>query len=128
MEIKIKEVVQYKGHNLSANGSVNLSLKAMYSELTNTIKLMQLLNNDISIKAKLPGSKPMNLGSFRLKQITIDDDGESTIRFNGLNDFIEMDNLNLLPMNNEDTKEFVIMFESNVEVEGEEDDDTGKQD
>lgn len=119
--IKVKEVVKYAGHSLSANGSVNFTLKASYSELTNTIQLMQMLNNDVVIKAKLPGGKPMKLGMFRIKQIVIDGDGESTLKFNGLNDYIEMDNLNVLPLNNDENKEFVIVAEAEIEnEEGEE--------
>ena len=117
MNIKVREVVKYAGHSLSANGSVNFTLKASYSELTNTIQLMQMLNNDVFIKAKLPAGKPMKLGMFRIKQIMIDGDGESTLKFNGLNDYIEMDNLNLLPLNNDDNKEFVVMMEAEIEEE-----------
>ena len=47
MKVKVKEVVKYGGHSLSANGSVNFTLKAQYSELSNTIQLMQMLNNDV---------------------------------------------------------------------------------
>lgn len=118
-EAKVKEVVKYGGHSLSANGSVNFTLKADYSELTNTIKLMQMLNNDISIKAKIPGSKPLNLGYFKIKQIIIDGDGESVIKFNGLNDYIEMDNMNLLPLNDEDNKLFAVLMETEIEEENE---------
>lgn len=125
MNIKVKEVVKYGGHSLSANGSVNFTLKAAYSELTNTIKLMQMLNNDVNIKAKVPSGKPMKLGMFRIKQIVIDGDGESTIKFNGLNDYIEMDNLNLLPLNSDDNKEFVVLMEAEIE---EEDGEDGEED
>lgn len=117
MNIKVKEVVKYGGHSLSANGSVNFTLKASYSELTNTIKLMQMLNNDVNIKAKIPGGNPMKLGMFRIKQIVIDGDGESSIKFNGLNDYIEMDNLNLLPLNSDENKEFVVLMEADIEQE-----------
>lgn len=120
MTVKVKEVVKYGGHSLSANGSVNFTLKASYSELTNTIQLMQMLNNDVTIKAKLPAGKPMKLGMFRIKQIIIDGDGESTLKFNGLNDYIEMDNLNILPLNSDENKEFVIMMEADIEIEDEE--------
>ena len=120
MNIKVKEVVKYGGHSLSANGSVNFTLKAAYSELTNSIKLMQMLNNDVNIKAKVPSGKPMKLGMFRIKQIVVDGDGESTIKFNGLNDYIEMDNLNLLPLNSDDNKEFVVLMEAEIEEEDEE--------
>lgn len=129
MNIKVKEVVKYGGHSLSANGSVNFTLKAAYSELTNSIKLMQMLNNDVNIKAKVPNGKPMKLGMFRIKQIIIDGDGESTIKFNGLNDYIEMDNLNLLPLNSDENKEFVVLMEAEIEEEddGEDGEDDGEE-
>lgn len=118
MIVKVRQVVKYDGHSLSSNGSVNFKLRASYSELVNSIKLMQMLNNDVTIKAKVPGSKVMKLGIFRIKQIVIDGDGESKITFNGLNDFIEMDNLNLLPLkNSEETNEFQVLYESNIEDE-----------
>lgn len=119
--IKVREVVKYSGHSLSANGSVNFTLKASYSELTNSIQMMQMLNNDVIIKAKLPAGKPMKLGMFRIKQIVIDGDGESTLKFNGLNDYIEMDNLNVLPLGTDENKEFVIMAEAEIEDEDGED-------
>lgn len=118
MVVKVKQVVKYDGHSLSSNGSVNFKLRASYSELVNSIKLMQMLNNDVIIKAKIPGSRVMKLGIFRIKQIVFDGDGESRVTFNGLNDFIEMDNLNLLPLkNSEETNEFQVLYESNVEEE-----------
>lgn len=126
MTIKVKEVVKYGGHSLSANGSVNFTLKASYSELTNSIQAMQMLNNDVIIKAKLPSTKPMKLGMFRIKQIIVDGDGESVLKFNGLNDYIEMDNLNSLPLNNDDNNEFVIMMEAEIEDEEEGEDEDGE--
>ena len=42
-QIRVREVVKYGGHSLSANGSVNLTLKADYSELVNTIQVQQMV-------------------------------------------------------------------------------------
>lgn len=124
-QISVKQVVKYAGHSLSANGSVNFTLKSGYSELVNTIQLMQMLNNDVIVKAKVSGKqKPLKLGMFRIKQLVIDGDGESTIKFNGLNDYVEMDNLNLLPMNNDDNKLFVVRAEALIE---EEEEDNGEE-
>lgn len=114
MNLKVKQVVQYGGHSLKANGSVDFTLKAAYSELVNTIQTMQMLNNDITIKAKV-NKKVLPLGIFRIKQIIIDGDGESKLRFNGLSDYIEMDNLNMLPLNSDEVKEFVVMLTAEVE-------------
>ena len=114
MNLKVKQVVQYGRHSLKANGSVDFTLKAAYSELVNTIQTMQMLNNDITIKAKV-NKKVLSLGIFRIKQIIIDGDGESKLRFNGLSDYIEMDNLNMLPLNSDEVKEFVVMLTAEVE-------------
>ena len=123
--IKVKQVVTYGGHSLSANGSVNFTLKAKYPELVNTIQLMQMLNNDVIIRARIPGQKPMKLGSFRIKSIQIEGDGDSTIKFNGLNDYIEMDNLNTLPTNpGRNTEEFTVLMQAEIE---EEEDDNGSE-
>lgn len=115
MNMQVNAVVCYGGHNISANGSVNLTLKASYSELKNTVELMQFLNNDVSIKAKFPNEKPIKLGSMRIKDIRVDGDGESTLKFNGLNDYVEVDNLNSLITN----EEFRVKFEADIEEEDE---------
>lgn len=119
--IKVKEVVTYAGHSLRANGSVNLTVKAMYSELTNSIQMMQMLNNDVDLKAKVADGKPMRLGYFRIQEIKVDGDGESTIKFNGISDNIEMDNLNNLPLNDADTKQFTILAVAEIDLEDGED-------
>lgn len=121
MNIKVKEIVKYNGHSLSANGSVNLAFKAMYGELTNTIKTMQMLNNDVTIKAKV-GNKTLKLGMFRIKDIRIGGDGESMIKFNGLSDYVEMDNLNELPLRDSESQEFPILMFAEIEEEENEED------
>lgn len=121
MTIKVKQVVKYDGHNIMANGSVNLGFKASYSELTKTIELQQLLNNDVEIKCKLPAEKGIViLGRFRIKKTEIDGDGESKIKLNGLKDYIETDNLNMLPLNSDSISEFVVLYTSDIELESEE--------
>lgn len=126
MIAKIKSVVVNGGYSVSANGSVNLKFIAGYSELVNTIKLQQMLNNDVTIKARIPvpEGKPqiIKLGVFRVKNTMIDGDGESKIQFNGLADYVEMDNLNMLPLSSNDVKEFMILMEAEIEIESEEDD------
>lgn len=121
MEVKIKEMVSYAGHNISANGSVNLTLKAMYSECTKSMALLQMLNNDVKIKVKKTGENPFSLGMFRIKEVKFDGDGQSTIKFNTITDFADTDNLNNLVPLGDEPREFTIMFASNIEEENEED-------
>lgn len=116
MNIKIKQLVEYNGHSIRSNGSVDLNLKSKYSNLVNTISLTQLLNNDITMFAKV-AKKVTKLGVFRIKTITIDGDGESKIKLVGLSDYIEMDELNNLPLSNEDASEFYVRYEADVETE-----------
>ena len=127
-KLKVMQVVTYGGHSLSANGAVSLTLKAEYSELTKTIQVIQMLNEDVAVKAKLAGQKPMKLGSFKIKDIKIDGDGESVLKFAGISDYVEMDNLNLLPLANEEAKRFQILMECETEAmdEGEEENKDGQ--
>jgi hypothetical protein len=117
MKIKVKQVVTYGGHSISANGAVNLTLKAQYSELVNTINVMPMLNNDVNIQAKFPQMGAMKLGSFRVKQLIIDDDGESTLKFNGITEYVEVDELNKLAMNDGKTNAFTVLMSAEIESE-----------
>lgn len=119
MNISIKEIVSYKGHSVKANGNMDISFSAMYSELTNSIKVLQLLNNDVIIVAKLPGAKPVKLGSFNVKNVLFDGDGESVLKFTSLIDFVEMENVNKIISQ----ENFAIKMESNVELEEGNDDE-----
>lgn len=114
--IKLKAVASYGGHSITANGSVNLSVVCDYSELVNVIKITQLLNNDVKLGYKVGKSgKPHKLGVFRLKQIVIGGDGESKVKFNGLVDFVEVDELNKLPFNDGESNRFILLMQSEME-------------
>lgn len=108
-KIVIKQFVRYNGHNVKSNTTVSLNFKAMYSELTKTIQILQLLNNDVKIEAD---GKP--LGVFRVKNVSISDDGESTLKFESMADAVEMDNLNSLVTAENEVK---ITMESVVDLE-----------
>ena len=91
-------------------------LKFDYSELTDIIMLQQMLNNDISIIAKMPNdSKAMKLGVFKIKSTNIASDGCSNVRFFSSVDFVESDNLNKLVT----TDQFKIRCNANIEIEEE---------
>lgn len=113
MLLKTTAVAQYKGHSLSENGSVNLSFKFKYDQLVNVIQLMQMFSNDVQVTVKIPGVSAYKLGMFRIKNITVDGDGESAVKLNGLNDFIEVNHLNNIV-----TKDlFQVRFVTTVEEE-----------
>lgn len=118
-KIEVKQLVRYKGHNVSQNGLINLSVVAKYDELVKTINALQMLNNDIMLSAKIVGSgeKAFKLGLFRLKQVTINGDGESVLKFNGMAECTEMDNINVLPLIQNDEKTFFLRMLAKVEIE-----------
>lgn len=124
-EVKVKQVVSYGGHNITANGLVNLTLKADYSELVNSIQVTQLINNDVTIVAKING-KAQNLGIFRVKSIDIAGDGTSKIKFVGDTNYVETDLINSVPLNTDDVKEFKVLYKADVEYEVEVDEETGE--
>lgn len=118
-KVKIKQMVSYLGHSLTSNGVVNLTLKAMYSELVNTIQVMQLLNNDITLKAKL-NSEVKNVGIFRVKHIDIDGDGESKLKLTGMAECVNLDVLNEFPLKSDEVQEFAVMLIADLESDSEE--------
>lgn len=118
-QIKFKVVAKYNGHNVKPSGAVDLNVTVDYSEMKETIQLLQLLNNDIKIDVKKPSEKAFKLGTFRLQNLQYDHDGQAKIRFNSTSDFVEVDNLNrLIPMEKEER--FVMRFDSLVELEDDE--------
>jgi len=108
--IKIEEFVSYNGHAVKSNATVNLNLKAKYSEIVKTINLLQLLNNDVTVTV----NKDTKLGVFRVANVVVDGDGESKIKLESMNDFVEMDAVNSLVSID---GEFKILFEANVDFE-----------
>jgi hypothetical protein len=74
---------------------------------------------DTTITVKLPDEKPMKLGSFRVREVKIDHDGEGGLKFNSMSDYVDIDNLNKLV----GTEFFTVMFTADVEVEEEEEED-----
>lgn len=113
--IKVKGFFSYKGHSVLQNGSVNLTLKAMYSEITNSVQLLQMLNNDVAIQVKMGSEKPFQIGTFRIKSVNFDGDGESIVKFNSLNDYVDIDNINKLITKDE----FRVLFSTSIEEEDE---------
>lgn len=122
MKSKVKAMCSYGGHGIKTNGNVDLTLKSQYSELPNYIKLIQMLNNDVTITANTVDGK-FGLGVFRVKEIKVDHDGEGILKFNSLNDFVETDNLNRLISAGATTTEFGVTFEADIELEDSTEDD-----
>lgn len=116
MVAEVKMVALYNGHSVKSSGAVDLNLKADYSELGRYVQLLQMLNNDIKVAVKLNGEKkPLKLGMFRLKQLSVQHDGEGKISLNSTTDFVEVDLLNRLVTD----ERFIVRCTADIEIEEE---------
>ena len=113
--VEVKIIGKYNGHSVKANQSIDLSIKAGYDQLTQSVQLLQFLNNDVTIVCKVPDVKPFKLGTFRVQAVNISHDGESVIKFNSMVDFTEVDNFSKLIGND------MIILKASADIELEDD-------
>jgi len=120
-EVKIKSIAAYKGHSVRPTGVVELSLGFKYDELVNYIKTVQMLNEDVVMKARL-NNDTKKLGEWRVGAMNIDHDGNAVIKFKStigaidsevLNEIADYDNKDIIP----------ILLIANIEDDGEDDED-----
>lgn len=114
-KVKVKQVVEYAGHSIGSNGSVNLTLKAKYDELVNTVGLIQMLNENIDITAKVSGKPAFALGTFMIKQLIVDGDGESKIKLNGISEYVNVNQFNFLPFKSDEVSVFQVMYKCDIQ-------------
>lgn len=94
-KVIVKLEIRYNNLNFRKNGLVELTFKSSYDNIVSTLKLVQLINTNITIKAKIKG-EIFTLGNYYIKNIGIDRDGESTIKFGSEVESVEYDSLNAL--------------------------------
>ena len=94
MEKKLKQkgVAIFDGMTIGKNKTVQLKFKMRYDEILTSVELLQGLNADITIHAKLPGGV-VNLGIFTIGSVNFDKDGNATIPFKSLVENVNLDNI-----------------------------------
>lgn len=116
--VKIKFEGQYVNHDVKANKAVNVQFKMPYSELSQYIQTIQMLNENVTVGAKIGADKkPINLGTYMVQSINIDRDGEGKIKFNSQLDAVDANALNDLAIRNDEP--LMIMLKANIDVEEE---------
>lgn len=116
-KVGVTFVAMNGGYSFKQNGVVDVSLRCDYSELSNCIRLLQMLNNDIKIAIKTPDDKqPSKLGMFRLKSVNVSSDGESKLSFTSTVESVEYGNINKLMTD----ERFNVRCVAEVEIEEEE--------
>lgn len=117
-KVKVPAIARYHGHNIRPNESVDFSLKFEYGEMTNCVKLLQLLNENIIIAARVGVNDPKKLGMFMIKSINFSSDGECIAKFNSTLDFVEQNNFSGLA-----GEILNVLFKAEIDVEEEQEDD-----
>ncbi len=119
-KIKVKLESQYNGHSIKKNGSVDMNFILPYSEIINAVKLLQLINCNINVSAKVGTNKPVNLGVFYLNKMNIDRDGQVKLSFNTELESSEINNMTELT---EPETIIHLLCSGVIEKENEEEDD-----
>ena len=118
--VEVDVVCTFAGQSMNANGTTSVSFGARYDELVNVMQLCQLMSNDVTIIATVPGSDPVNLATyFRLQEIKVSGDGSSVMKFKGSTSFADNDMISSLPNKQSDIQQFRVKFKAIIELEDE---------
>ena len=95
MERKLKQqgIASFEGLSIGKNKTIQVKFKLRYDEILTSVELLQGLNNDITLHAKVLDKKPMNLGIFTIGAINFDKDGNATIPFKSLTDNVNVESI-----------------------------------
>ena len=92
-QFKQKGVATFEGLAIGKNKAVQVKFKFRYDEVLTSVNLLQGLNSDITIHAKVPSKKAVNLGMFTIGAVNFDRDGNATIPFKSLVENVNLDNI-----------------------------------
>ena len=92
-QLKQKGIATFEGLTISKSKTVILKVKLRYDEVITSINLLQGLNSDITVHAKVPDRKAMNLGIFTIGAVNFDKDGNATIPFKSMVQNVNLDNI-----------------------------------
>lgn len=121
--VKVKTEAKYVSHDVKANKSVNITFKMPYSELTNYIQTIQMLNENVTVAGKIgTDKKPYKLGTFMVQSIGVDRDGQGTIKFNSQLDFVDSAAINELAGRNDEPLSLLLKADIDIE-QGESDEE-----
>lgn len=112
MKADEKIVALYASHSVNKAGTVKITLKAGYDQLSQSVMLLRMIQENITVKVKLLDRKPFLLGTFKLDNLSFDKNGISTIKLSSFTEAIDSDKLaDLVTMNL-----MQIKFEAEIEA------------
>jgi len=118
MKAKIKALGQYENATTDKKGNIVLKFKFSYDEREALAKMMILPGQTIKCSAKYGKSKPVNLGEFDFKQLTIDRDGQGIIQLSTEYASFEYESIGeLLPLDDGTVKLVDVILDLDIEDE-----------
>lgn len=99
MEKKLKQkgVATLEGININKSRAITVSFKLRYDEILTSVELLQGLNNDITVHAKLPSTgKVVSLGMFTIGAVNFDRDGNAKIPFKSMLENVNLESICML--------------------------------
>lgn len=121
-EFKQKGIAKFAGLTISPKKVVNLKFKLRYDEVITSVNLLQGLNADITIHAKAPDRKAVNLGMFKVGGINFDKDGNSTIPFTAMVEQVNLENICSIV----DEEDIILKFMAVLELPENETEESGE--
>ncbi len=92
-ELKEKGIAVFEGLNITKTKVVKLKFLLRYDEMITSVNLLQGLNSDITVHAKVPDRKPMNLGVFNVGSVNFDKDGNAKVLLESMLESVDMDSI-----------------------------------
>lgn len=114
-KISVKTFANYKAHSVNGKGVVKLTVSIAYADLSDAVKLLQLLNSDVNVRTKFGNEKPIKIGTFKIDKFAVDRDGNVKLTFNSFTDYVNLGMIaNLIT---EDDATFVLGCDGEIEIE-----------
>lgn len=126
-EFRQKGVATFEGLSIAKNRRITLKVKLRYDEVVTSVELLQGLNSDITIQARLNG-KTENLGMFTIGGINFDRDGNAVIPFKSLTENVNLDKITQMVDEEYIQLRFLAVLELPDNTENESEDETEWQD
>lgn len=117
--VKVKTEGKYVNHNVKANKAVDVVFSMPYTELKNYIQTIQMLNENVTLAAKIGADKkPIKLGTYMVNSINVDRDGQGKLKFNSTLDHVDANALNDVAARNDEP--LSVLLKAEIELEDEE--------
>lgn len=92
-EVKLKGVSKITSMNISSSRVITLNVTMGYEEIVTSVQLLQGLNSDITVLAKMGIGKAKSLGMFTVNGVNFDKDGNAKVSLKSMVSNVELENI-----------------------------------